>query len=681
MAKIPESSKLTLYSGVEITANEQLIFSSRANQTAYFNGKKIYDQEISQKEFSYLRKNGKLKVQLSYDKVQNVDYLSFINPAFENIRYYAKVYDWEYINNENVALHYAIDLFQTFMFDVNYEFATIEREHLSESDYQKSLNNPFDPSIFEFQTTEPLEVDKSMEEYYQREDLDDVRFYPITGTDPIANSSIVIFMSNFDTEDVPDFETFKTFFDQILMPNGDLIGSGGSVVGKKTVNVGRGYGLYRIDLRESDAYTRFQKALYWISFQGFTGAVLGIYQMTDGMWSGYLSAGSETTPALGLSPRDYDVQNKKLLLFPYQYVRVYNNSGAIKEYKYEKSKLVMNGEGAKTLRLEFIPIFDGVPQSSLVPLDYEMDGENIEERIDGGLIPQVGYTTDAFLSYLSKQNSQSLIDNGAMTFGNSVENMARKAAGNLMNGTVSERIPILDNAFGRGLTNFAGRLLDWMAGGGPGRMFSSAASGARSGSGTGSNVGRALTSAGSTALTPVNGAVGGGVIGAGLGMSGQGINELLNAPVAGMSPETEAKVWRSSSPPVISYYQLAKPAFAMDNYHVMSNNGTLSYYLANKPFPPGTFLIVRTKLRDEYLKIFDEFFSMYGYASGRNGLPRVCSYIKNTSGAAKPHFSTFRNKQITYIKTSQMHVIHAQQVVSSAIEEMFNSGIIFIKGD
>lgn len=154
---IAPNSTVKLYADIPITKGRQIAFSTKANQTAYFESKKIATYTPT----TYCRPNEQLRIDssvLPFATAMRINYLSFVNPDFENITWYARVTSSDYLNNGCVLLTFALDLFQTFLNDFSFETCLIDREQLSVTDYDKSVANPYDYDVMELQTTEDLPV-------------------------------------------------------------------------------------------------------------------------------------------------------------------------------------------------------------------------------------------------------------------------------------------------------------------------------------------------------------------------------------------------------------------------------------------------------------------------------------------------------------------------------------------
>lgn len=656
MGIIKESSKVTLYSGVDITSGLQIAFQTIANQNKYFESK-ILTTSKANANFSYVRRTGKIKIGITAAEASKCDYMSFINPAFENKRFYAKVVNYAYVNNTTTEITYAIDYFQTYMFDVKYEQGVIEREHLSETGYQKSVEYPWRRDVYELNTAEDLKVSKEMEDSYKQGSAGDLMEpsydtgyanFPDTQLLDPTHSVIILQIADFDTSEMTDIEdAFYSNFDMIIDSRGFVVkDSFDDITGRPEavpLKIGRGFGIYAINGTDYTSLRKLSDAMEWITFHGLNESVIGSpYQIGYEAWNAYIYQGTHYgTKMLYVEPREYNVHNKKLLRFPYQYIRVYNNEGDCKEYKYEMftDNIMHDGQLVVNAQFMYIALLDGAPMFTLVPFKYRRHGLNQEERIDCLQMPQIGYTTDAYLAFLASRYNQNLAsrtDSLSEDLNTMIDNRA------------------INTAKESGL-NAAGS--DWL-----------------------SSMRNQLQSMGNVFGSILQGDVSGTV------------GSLMNT--SAYSEREEASLWKSGGNYVYSgYFAPSEAAFVADKYHAGSANGTLGYYLkpsipgvvSENRYAPGTFTVERVKLLDQVLAVFDTYLSGFGYTSGRYGRPRICAYMTDNEDSASPanvpHFAPYFGKQVTYVKTSNMHVDHTISEVSSSIEEMFNTGIQFLKGE
>ena len=149
--RLQPDSSITLYKDVDIDNDEQLVFKNRTNQTAYFQSK--IHPNGAYTPCTVVRKTGVLRVEKSMAIVSQCNYLSFVNPLIrhtqqgdtqygDNKTIYARIVDYDYVNNECTEISYVIDYWQTWMFDVTFQDSYIEREHLSQADWDKAAANP-----------------------------------------------------------------------------------------------------------------------------------------------------------------------------------------------------------------------------------------------------------------------------------------------------------------------------------------------------------------------------------------------------------------------------------------------------------------------------------------------------------------------------------------------------------
>lgn len=157
---IQPSSTVNLYKDIPIENGLTLAFKSKSNQTAYFN-RKLVRREVN---CTMIKKTGRLQLEVPGNIVTQCNYISFVNPDFDNRVFYALITDYEYINNECTSITYVIDFLQTYMFDLNFKAGTSKaRESLSEKERMKASNNPYDPTIYPLSTPEDLAFGTSIE--------------------------------------------------------------------------------------------------------------------------------------------------------------------------------------------------------------------------------------------------------------------------------------------------------------------------------------------------------------------------------------------------------------------------------------------------------------------------------------------------------------------------------------
>lgn len=141
---IEPQSRLTLLGYVNLTDyKNQLDFSSREEQAAYFLGKKFMEFQ----DFRYIRKDNAIVVPFGNDAIIACDYLMFKNVNFSDKWFYAFITNREYISDSATKIYFRIDVFQTWQFNVVYYKSFIAQQH---TDGNEDLFENLYPEILEY---------------------------------------------------------------------------------------------------------------------------------------------------------------------------------------------------------------------------------------------------------------------------------------------------------------------------------------------------------------------------------------------------------------------------------------------------------------------------------------------------------------------------------------------------
>lgn len=668
MANIAPCSTITLYSNVPITNGQQLAFKKVADQTAYFASKKISGHEST--NCTYVRRTGQLKIQDKMGIMLQCNYFSFknANADFENKTIYCRVTDFSYINNNTVLISYVVDWFQTFMFDVTYESAILEREHLSVTDWGKVNTNPYDPSVYEMWTPEDLPVDKTMEKvytsgspmvHYGQVGYADLPNTQDSGYTFYSNPVIAVFVSDYDTNAIS--EDLFQYFDIYIKSDGSVVTktditsdtdllfyskfqSGGSFISSVKVPVPRAVNVGFIACDQGNPpklhLTQLKNFIDGMTIQGLTCQIIGMYLVNITFVEAFLDTidGGVNNVYYGIvrpNPKDASntaVTNKKLMFAPFSYIRMETTNGDIKEFNFEDFKDCQDSNSG-VAKVHMLATLDGLPQMDMIPESYKYKytadsaystiNLNIDERLTYGAFPQIGFTTDAYLTFLSNQYNSNL---QSRTTASEQTTKASKVGGVL-------------GAFGTAL---------------------------------------AQAGVGGQSINPF-GLLGGSV---------NATNEAI-AATNQIKAYDEASVLRNlggsdasaiaSGDAVSEVFDEARQGYVADQYHAGSS-GSLPYYIGMRD--ASTIKFTRVMLKPVFYGQYDAYFTKYGYKSSRMGIPRICYYMQNSSANANlPKFLLQQNGQYeTYVKCQAIDVHSTMKPVSDFIEAMFKNGMRFIDG-
>lgn len=661
MSLIVPDSTVNMYADVPISAGHQLVFSSRSSQNTYFLNKRL----VTKAGCSYIRKTGRLRIEFNAARVQQCNYMSFTNTSFENVTFYAQILDYEYVNNETTDVLYAIDYWQTYMFDADFHACSILREHLTESDYQKAVANPWRRDIPELLTDEGLPCDKNLEKIYNANissySGEQFRIPSKISEDDSDNMVLCMFLSSFDIEAIVTNENtgainsetlaeYNSFLDNFnyYTYNEEVI-SGTTVKKLKfnswSNNFGMTYSVMAIKIsslpvpvignKAATAMNKLGKAIEFLTAYGITSSIVGLYVLPE--WIFNVSTAFESNAPgteVDVAVNKLVGVDPKLNTYPFRYLRV-SSPLDTKEFRFDLFSEMSGGNNNCPLLFSYN--LNGIPAISISPINYGRNvisddnylKSNYDETITFQAFPQMGFSCDAFLTFLSQQYSS------AMT-------------GNTMAGQSSLIAAHQESIAGQG----------------------AAALGASS----------APTSGFADVLGKTLQLDFGGAVSSGFGM-GNMVNEQA-ASIAraqanyeqsqqNINIQNEAQGSRLNGSGV---FYGTKRAFVNDQYSKGSSSGYLPYQ-----FNAVCFWVTIVTLNDDILKKYSDYLDIYGYKSLRTGRPHICDYV--TDGTNTPHFSTFDGETFTYVQTENMHVSGVQATACAAIENLFNAGCRFLKGD
>lgn len=682
--RIIPNSTITLYSGVEIGNGEQLVFSTRAKQAAYFATKAV--RTIT--DCQYVKKTGRIRVAVSGSLISTCNYLSFVNPSFDNKVFYCKIVDYDFINNETCEISWYLDIWQSYQHDVTFDDMHIERQHLSVVDFNKAETNPYDPTIYAFRTPEsalPIGEDLEKLNYSIGSDTDSDGFFvrqAISEFEEVSDAcGALLYLAEIDFEDLDDSAEAGATKPSELFANVINDINNGTGVDPSILDMG----FYLLTDAQYDYLhalypTKVTQKLFWsagwntvgvapfgdnVISPGYTclyiptgamagdgkgiltglisnltrwnavSAIIGLYGIPNNVMvmhgtqissHGVLSATQKTVKT------KISVHNKKLMHYPFSYLRVMTPSD-VKELHFENFTAVQNGQDACEIAFNLdilekptlIVAPNGYKYSGLSPLAQGLN-VNMFEAMIMTQFPSMPYTTDSFLTALSAA-AMNQIQRNTTDYGYSI----------------------------------AQKQLD---------IYRTEASAAAS------------TIAAASDAVHLN--IGGAATNA--------VNATFGATQAELSQNrlnNETKISQDSygilageqnGNQVYENMKNTKPAYAVNKYVPAGNDGTLNYNIMSF----FDVIILRVTLNPTIMSEYDNWFSAYGYNfSGKVGIPYVLNFIneRQTDWDYTVHWETLNGRECTYVKTADAKVRHSMLPVQQYIAGMLNAGIRLYKGD
>lgn len=342
---ITPNSKIKILRNVPLddTYDHTIIFLSSSAQEVYFTSKVKY----SLGEQTYQRvQRGWIRVGIEADNLYDCNYLMFQNTDFGDKWFYAFIKSVEYINNGVSEIEYEIDVMQTWHFNYTLDKCWVEREHCASGD------------IAPLFTAEPLDPGTMMYNSYNVLDLN------------TWNVAIIYL-----PQDVHARYINNTFFGASCMT-----------------------GL------PASATADIQTIITQIIENH--GKIINMYQYPAGFYDP-INPNTPTTQTVTVSRpttvSGYTPRNKKLLYYPYSYLRVSAQNGKYQDYVYEYFSSV-----DLTFKIRGVI----VPEAKLAvyPLSYKRVEECYEEKMIISDFPVCAWNVDTYTQWWANNQYGIFID-------------------------------------------------------------------------------------------------------------------------------------------------------------------------------------------------------------------------------------------------------------------------------
>lgn len=383
---VSPDTEIIILSGVPLdNTYEHTIFwhnlpINRSTQTNYFLSKARH-RVLKQ---SYQRVDREwLKIYVPFDALYDCNYLMFRNSAFNpNKWWYAFILDVEYINDQTSKIRYEVDVMQTWLegqyFDYQSAQCFVERCH-SASDYL--YENLIPESVV------------TADEYV----VDEIKEFNMNNLSVIA-----LVTEEYDGNDLLGNPTFKAV-------NGSMkYGTFGAVAVKEFYVVNSAGRVNNTELR------RLKDFLSQYIEGGKENSVVSLQMFpTEFLQQTYLVSGNPennpvipdnptfsrqlTPPAagqtLGGANSTFVPKNKKLYSYPFNMIRINNECGCIKEFKWElfdkTSRGLFNIVGSEVWS----------PTVVIYPEKYKGINKNMEDSIAFNAFPVCPWSSDAYRAW------------------------------------------------------------------------------------------------------------------------------------------------------------------------------------------------------------------------------------------------------------------------------------------
>lgn len=724
--KILPQSELKLYRDVE--TSRPLAFSSVASKVAYFTKKLAF----SFNDFTVVKRSAsKVRVELGLNAVNSCNYLSFKNPAFENIVFYARIFDYEYINNDCTEISFGVDYWYTFCHNVDIRSGMIDREHLSVEDYLTSVVNPFAP-IPELRTAESLEISRDLEPYftsYEEANANGSDFekdpmgvhllrekYSVDAVGGRVHLSPGTLLTIYMTEVTPPSEEEQTWWNNFLGCFDGSVGTDGEYAMFAPTSANESTLIYNLNFYNKylaaflpeggyENYTintgvEFPRPYYvfiipypamlelfrHVALWGAVSSIIGVYAMPKTMLLSALKFNEKIITgrhpdldvySLDMSPfyrymGSAGIDSAKLYQFPYSYLRITTPNGDEKELHYEN--FLRLGDPTyfdkETSKPELLLNGNVVttPRVDVMPIEYRSLGLPYNSVL----------STETSDSYDKKANSYEKVTFKALPqvpymTDSYLTYLSSVASALMRDNTQMKKLEYQSTAADLEAKSFATDMSGvkelW--------DFQDVLKPERGAGPVGTGVNLGIEALGRTATLHS------------LATRQDNITRaqqqlLLSAQMYNQSDDLSIANLENNA--IVMNNPTAKRSFACSDYHAGSIDGV--EYLED--VSTMDFLVTRVVIRKDILQKYDMYFKAYGYNSGRTGIPRIAAFLKGSVDDSEiPYFSSFERDDnghylpITYIKTRNIdiHCPFGIKIIEDYFKAMFNGGQQFINGD
>ncbi len=355
----PDSDIYLLKCPLEIDSLNQIDFGSANAQHNYFNGL----PKVLMDDATYLRKDGRLYFEGSYDSYIGYNYCMYRNTNFSNKWFYAYLTDMRYENNNCLSATLVTDVFQTWMFDYTLKRSFIERSHVAKST----------DTLGRYTVPEQLETGEyKVNAEYQTDDSTDWSLYIIVGSTYDLDAGSTYAVGNMYTGVYSAIPYYCWPISQDVQLTTTLS-----------------------NLSQEIAQSSIQTMFLAPSFVVETYSSATVHTVKRGLASKITDI---KVPVVN-TVDGYTPKNKKVLQFPYCYLDATNGSGANAIYHVEKFYST-DYDGYYTFRCYGVL----VPGCSIrmIPKFYNGLEVNNDEGITLGKYPQLNWITDQYTNWLTQ---------------------------------------------------------------------------------------------------------------------------------------------------------------------------------------------------------------------------------------------------------------------------------------
>lgn len=372
----PQSDVYLLKVPLEIDNENQLTFANATAQYNYFHSL----PKIGFDDFTYIRKDGVLRIPELVDNLYGYNYVMYRNDAYSNKWFYAYITSLEYVNDNVTDVSIASDVWQCWQFDLTYKRTFIEREHVNNDaiglhTIDEGLDLGSDFMVNSKTTYKPSNVVKD------------------GNNNTLSNEFMIVFqvtskieVTGYESLMNPNYMYNDVFSGLVFFACADEATARGVI--QDYDGAGKGDEIIAIFL----APTQF--------FQGCTPNTINgktIYTVATDQVSAHTLATlkSETSITRPTTLNGYTPKNNKCYVYPTAFVNVTNNTGIDATFRYEDFT-------NNTPKFEIKGALGQGCTTKLIPKYYKGQTEGEEYSVTGAKYPVCGWSSDYYTNWITQ---------------------------------------------------------------------------------------------------------------------------------------------------------------------------------------------------------------------------------------------------------------------------------------
>lgn len=348
------------------TYNDTLTFNSVSAQVSYFQNKTKHILT----DLGPVRMQNAIRVPLTADDLYDCNYIMFQNSNFNNKWFYAFITQIEFANTNMCLVHFELDVWQTWYFDITIKECMVEREHTNDDTIGSNL------------VPENLETG----DYVQQG----------VGSSAIVSQGKSIVVATTVAADGTSW-------------------SGGNMI--HGTFSGCGYLFYPANDAGVSAINKYLKKL---ADDNKSNAIVSIFMAWRTMYGDTFTL-TDNAPNRPTSLDGYTPRNNKLFTSPYVKLITFDGAGSSHEYEYE----YFNGQPLFEVMWDLTPN----PSIYITPTNYRKGRET--ERMCTTGFPQCSFNIDTYKAWIAQNGG---VIGTAMNFGSQLVGDTLGGIGSAMSG-------------------------------------------------------------------------------------------------------------------------------------------------------------------------------------------------------------------------------------------------------